>query len=59
MGVVAMYRVESVRIEFFLVGVFLYSNKGKYGPGKTLYLDTFHALMFSQLVATLRSNSTI
>ena len=42
--------------EFFLVRIFLYSDKirrftnvlspntGKYGPGKTPYLDTFHAV---------------
>ena len=28
--------------EFFLVCIFLYS--GKYGPEKTPYLDTFHAV---------------
>ena len=25
------------------------SNAGKYGPEKTLYLDTFHAVVFSLL----------
>ena len=43
--------------EFFQVRIFLYSDKirrftnvlspniGNYGPGKSLYLDTFHAVV--------------
>ena len=51
-------------MQFFLVHIFLYSDwiwrftkeisvfsldKGKYGPEKTLYLDTFHECIVSSL----------
>ena len=42
---------KRLNTEVFPVRIFMYSdwirspNTGKYGPEKTLYLDTFHAVM--------------
>ena len=43
--------VKSVQIQFFSGPYFsVFSpNTGKYGPEKTLYLDTFHAVKLSAL----------
>ena len=46
-------REECPNTEFFLVRIFLYSdrispNTGKYGPEKTPYLDTFNAVLLSR-----------
>ena len=33
-------------------------NTGKYGPEKTPYLDTFHAMMFSQKSIPFQANTS-
>ena len=40
-------REKCLNTEFFLVRIFLFfsPNKGNYGPEKTPYLDTFHAVL--------------
>ena len=44
----SLLRKKCPNEEFFLVRIFLYldstRNTGKYGPGETPYLDTFHAV---------------
>ena len=35
-------REKCPNTEFFLVRIFLYSGRKKYGPGKIPYLGTFH-----------------
>ena len=43
-SLVGMHCVKSVQIRSFFWSVFS-PNAGKYGPEKTPYLDTFHAVM--------------
>ena len=44
-------REKGPKMEFYMVCIFLYSdsvlspNKGKYGTEKSVYLDTFHAVV--------------
>ena len=58
-------REKCPNIELFLVRIFLYSNwirkisvfspnTGKYGPGITPYLDTFHAVVVSWFIWMLK-----